>query len=344
MVVRISSLAAMVVLCLAACAPSQPASASASSASTNATPGTSPSPESSAVQDGEEWVVYQWIDGDDDGLYLVRPDGTGQHQLVPDMAGPERHPDWSPDGRRIAFIHNTADDRSELWVVDADGENSRRIASCDLPCNEWNYPEWSADGSSIYVDTSSDSSGGPPSTFGIDRFDLASGMGTTVLERKDGMTAEQHRISPDGLSVAYTRGADLSLGVAIYVAALEDSGVEHRVTDPMLYGAHPDWTADGRIVFNTRDLGLFQETAEVANLYVVDADGGHLTQLTDREPHDRLTQPRVTSEGSDVIYTRVTGDGFGMRTLAVIGTDGSGDRSLSDPPVVGTHPQWRPVP
>ena len=297
----------------------------------------------SAVADGEEWIVYQW-DAGGDALFLVRPDGTGQHQVVPTMAGPERHPDWSPDGSKIAFIHNTPEDRSELWVVDADGTNAKRIATCDLPCNEWNYPEWSADGRSIYVDTSADAANGPPSTFGIDRFDVASGARTTVLERKDGMTAEQHRISPDGTLMAYTRGDihDLDLGVAIYVATVKD-GVDHRLTDPMLYGAHPDWTPDGRIVFNTRDLGAFQATSESADLYVMDADGGHLTQLTHRPSHDRLTQPRVTPDGSHVIYTHVAGEGFGTRTLWVIGTDGSGDRSLSEPPIIGTHPQWRPV-
>jgi Tol biopolymer transport system component len=289
--------------------------------------------------------VYQWLDGSGDGIYLIRPDGTGQHQLVPDLAGSERHPDWSPDGQRIAFVRNTPADRSELWVVDADGENATSIASCDLPCNEWNYPEWSADGAAIYVDTTADAVNGPPSTFGIDRFDLSSGSATTALERKDGMTAEQHRISPDGTTVAYTRGdiEDLDLGVSIYVADLK-GGPERRLTDPMLYGGHPDWTADGRIIFNTRDLGLFQETTEVANLYVMGANGAHLTQLTDRASLDRLTQPRLTPDGARVIYTRVTGEGWGRRMLAVIEIDGSGDELLTDPPIEGTHPQWRPLP
>lgn len=331
--------------CSAAARPSPAATAAApSSPAATEAPATSASPSAAPaiIKDGEAWVVYQWLDGNGDGIFLVRPDGTGHHPLIPDLEGSERHPGWSPDGQRIAFIHNTSADRSELWVVDANGENSKKVASCDLPCNEWNYPEWSADGTAIYVDTSADAVGGPPTTFGIDRFDVSSGARTTVLERKDGMAAEQHRISPDGQTVAYTRSADLSLGVAIYVADLK-GGPERRLTDPMLYGAYPDWTADGRIIFNTRDLGLFEETTEVANLYVMDADGAHLTRLTDRAPLDRLTQPRVTPDGSRVIYTRVTGEGWGRRTLALIVLDGSGDRLLTDPAVEGTHPEWRPL-
>lgn len=275
--------------CSADVGPSAAAIARPSSPTATASPGSSPSASPSApaaiVKDGEAWVVYQWLDGNDDGIFLVRPDGTGHHPLVPDLGGSERHPGWSPDGRRIAFIHNTPADRSELWVVDADGQNARKIASCDLPCNEWNYPEWSADGTAISVDTSADAVGGPPTTFGIDRFDVTSGARTIVLERKDGMTAEQHRVSPDGKTVAYTSGADLSLGVAIYVAELK-GGPERRLTDPQLYAAYPDWTADGRIIFNTRDLGLFQETAEVANLYVMDADVLQRLEL-------RLSAPRA---------------------------------------------------
>jgi Tol biopolymer transport system component len=344
------ALALDVTACTAGSVPSGVATEAPSSASSPATtiaPATSvsasPSAPAAIVKPGEDWVVYQWLDGNDDGIFLVRPDGTGQHPLVPDLSGSERHPDWSPDGSRIAFIHNTPADRSELWVVDADGQSATKVATCDLPCNEWNYPEWSADGSAIYVDTSADAVSGPPSTFGIDRFDVSSGARTTVLERKDGMTAEQHRISPDGKTVAFTRGdiQERVPGVSIYVADLQ-GGSERRITDPLLYAAYPDWTADGRIIFNTRDLGLFQDTTEVANLYVMDADGAHLTQLTDRASLDRVTQPRVTPDGKRVIYTQVTGEGWGRRTLAVIGLDGSGNQSLADPVIDGTHPEWRP--
>lgn len=350
-----TALVVITIVVASACTTGTSVGSAASAGSTSGpsttavSPGSSPtssaSGSTSTVADGEAWVVYQWLDDNGDGIYLIRPDGTGQHQIVPDLTGSERHPDWAPDGQRIAFIRNTPADRSELWVVDADGESATNIAKCDLPCNEWNYPDWSADGASIYVDTTSHADGGPPSTFGLDRFDVSSGTRTTVREREDGMTAEQHRLSPDETTVAFTRGdiEDLGLGMAIVAADLK-GGPERPLTDPMLYGAHPDWTADGRIIFNTRDLGLFQETTEVANLYIMDADGLHLTQLTDRASLDRLTQPRVTPDGSGITYTRATGPGWGDRTLAIIGTDGSGDRWLTDPPVNGTHAQLRPLP
>lgn len=125
---------------------------------------------------GEEWIVYQWMAGSGDGIFLVRPDGTGHHQLVPDLAGSEIHPDWSPHGERIAFISVTPADRHELWVVDADGTNRSMLFSCDLPCNTVSYPDWVPDGAAIYYAMYANApSDGPPTTFEVGRFDLGSG-------------------------------------------------------------------------------------------------------------------------------------------------------------------------
>jgi hypothetical protein len=30
------------------------------------------------------WIAYQWTQADGDSIYLVRPDGTDQHALLPD--------------------------------------------------------------------------------------------------------------------------------------------------------------------------------------------------------------------------------------------------------------------
>jgi dipeptidyl aminopeptidase/acylaminoacyl peptidase len=48
---------------------------------------------------------------------------------------PERprlsHPDWSPDGRKLAFTHTT-DDRVELWVAEVDSGAARRLFGAPL--------------------------------------------------------------------------------------------------------------------------------------------------------------------------------------------------------------------
>jgi Tol biopolymer transport system component len=291
---------------------------------------------------GEDWIAFQRIAGTGDGIFLVRPDGTGQHQLVADLDGSEIHPDWSPDGKRIAFIHVTPADRNELWVVSAEGTDAARLYACEVPCNTITYPDWAPDGNAIYYGIDANATGGPPTTFGVGKFDLASEEASWVLTREDGMSAEQPRISPDGEGVVYTRFNEPQ-GSAIFISDLK-GGRETRLTAWELWGAHPDWSVEDRIVLNSYDLGVFQDTTEPANLYSVALDGSDLRQLTTFGDHDtRCTQPRWTPDGSGIIFTQVDGEGFGQRHMAFVNADGSGIRFLTPEPIDGTHSQLRPV-
>jgi Tol biopolymer transport system component len=352
-------LAAGSILFVTACGPATSSPASDPSATSTASvvpsaptvtssPGPATSPSGSvAVGSGETWISFQWIDeGGHDGIFLVRPDGTGRHELAPDLPGIQHHPDWSPDGEQLAFIQTPPDGPDELWVIEATGTGARKLMSCDLPCNTLNYPDWSPDGSAIYVGLDADASGGaPPTTFTVARADVAGGSLTTVLSRKDGLTAEQPRISPDGTTIAFDRGEITgTTGMAIYVADLK-GGRERRLTDPKLFGAHPDWSVDGLLVFNSYDLGFFQDTSEASNLYTMKADGSGLRQLTSYGTQDtRATQPRFTPDGTAIVYTQVEPGAFGTRTLAMMNADGTGARSLTATPMPGTHPQLRPLP
>ena len=298
---------------------------------------------------GEPWLAYQWLDATGEGIYLSRPDGSGQHQIVTDMAGSEIHPDWSPDGQRVAFVRITPEDQSELWAVDADGTNEELLASCEDPCNSFGYPDWNADGTSIYFGQDANAgSNGIPSTFQVARLDLETGEVTIVLTRQDGMPAEQPRISPDESQVVYTRSkstTDPFAGTAIFVSDLE-GGRERQITDWEVYGAYPDWSPNGsRIVFNTFDLGFFQDIAAQVNIFTIKPDGSDVQRLTDNGENDtRATQPRWTPDGSGIVYTQVEGAGFGTRTAAFLPLDGSESPWAGFDPIIATHSTLRPIP
>ena len=322
--------------------PSQGAAPSVASPSVQPT-------EEPVVGEGEEWLAYQWLDATGDGIYLARPDGSGQHQMVSDLTGSEIHPDWSPDGQQIAFIRVTPEDRSELWVVDADGSGEELLYACEDPCNSLGYPDWNADGSRIYFGQNSDAqANGIPRTFQVGRLDLATGRVEIVLTRQDGMTAEQPRISPDETQLVFTRFRDPAeslAGSAIFVSDLE-GGQERRLTEFDAYGAYPDWSPDGsRIVFNTFDLGAFQDIALQVNLFTIQPDGSDIQRLTDYGENDtRATQPRWSPDGSGIVHTQVTGTGFGTRTAAFLPIDGSESPWAGSDPITATHPTLRPIP
>ncbi|HEY7847496.1 MAG TPA: hypothetical protein VIC83_04825 [Candidatus Limnocylindria bacterium] len=329
--------------------PSQALLPSAGGAPSNAaTPSVPPTPEP-IVGDGEEWLAYQWLDATGDGIYLARPDGSGLHQILTDMAGSEIHPDWSPDGGRIAFVRFTPEDESELWVVNADGTGEELLASCEQPCNSFGFPDWNADGTRIYF--SQDANAGPngiPSTFQVARLDMETREIEVVLTRQDTMTAEQPRVSPDETQLAYVRFRSLTdafAGSAIFVSDLE-GGPERRLTEWDAYGAYPDWSPDGsRIVFNTFDLGAFQEISAQVNLFTVRPDGSDIRRLTDYgEGATRATQPRWAPDDSAIVYTQVAGAGFGTRTAALLPLDGGASPWADFDPIIATHPTLRPIP
>jgi TolB protein len=68
--------------------------------------------------------------GESSNLYVLRPDGTGLRSLTHFKAGsPNALPgSWSPDGRRIILKTDETGD-FQLYLMDADGGNRRRITS-----------------------------------------------------------------------------------------------------------------------------------------------------------------------------------------------------------------------
>ena len=82
-------------------------------------------------------------------IYVMDADGNNQQRLT-DNDFYDLHPSWSPDGKRIVFIsyrdgHFIGDFglSSEIYVMDADGKNTRRLTNnrkTDVA------PSWSPDG------------------------------------------------------------------------------------------------------------------------------------------------------------------------------------------------------
>jgi Tol biopolymer transport system component len=77
--------------------------------------------------------------GLDDGLYTVRPDGSRLRRVFSRYVGVQ--PDWSPDGRRIAF---TA--RKHIFTVGARGGTLERLTKPARPPVRSVDPAWSPDG------------------------------------------------------------------------------------------------------------------------------------------------------------------------------------------------------
>ena len=108
--------------------------------------------------DGKRIVFNSNRDGNRDGnrnnyeIYVMDADGNNQQRLT-DNDFYDTHPSWSPDGERIAFAsrrdgHFIGEDglSSEIYVMDTDGKNTRRLTNNRK--SDWS-PSWSPDGERI---------------------------------------------------------------------------------------------------------------------------------------------------------------------------------------------------
>jgi Tol biopolymer transport system component len=81
-----------------------------------------------SLTDGSDpaWSVEGWIAFDrEDGIYVIRPDGTGLRHVLPDGSAP----DWSPDGHRIVFSGTS----ESIFTVREDGSGLRRLRRGSQP-------------------------------------------------------------------------------------------------------------------------------------------------------------------------------------------------------------------
>jgi Tol biopolymer transport system component len=83
---------------------------------------------------------------DDSEIWTISLDGSGQRVLT-NLQGMQYNPSFSPDGEKIAYVSGKGFGTHEIWVMDIDGKNQKRLTE-----NKDGYdilPDWSPDGKRI---------------------------------------------------------------------------------------------------------------------------------------------------------------------------------------------------
>ncbi len=266
-----------------------------------------------------------------------------------------RDPQIAPDGARVVYVRTSMDilrdrTRPEIWIVNADGSDHRRLGS-------GRSPRWSPDGDRLaWIE------GGQIRLRWMDTGETATL--TQLLESPRNL-----RWSPDGGRLAFNMlvpipppslapapkpppGAEwadppiledrfknrqdgvgyLDFGFDhIFVVPVE-GGTPVRVTSGDFHHSSPAaWTPDGeRLVFSANRNPDWERDFRNSELYLAPAAGGEIRALTDRQGPDR--SPAVSPDGRSVAFV---GHEDRMRTyqvarLQVMGLDGSGARVLTE--------------
>ena len=201
-------------------------------------------------------------------VWVMDADGSNQHRLTAGWS-----PDWSPDGKRIAYA--AGQNSSELYVMNADGSGSVRITETPntSPSTQGaNSPSWSPDGKRIAFSR---------------RAKCGEACWTNYLYvvKPDGsgleaVTSLKEAIhpawSPDGERIAFEAQADnnaeiFTVSLDVYdVRRLTDDDRGDRAMDN--YDGFPAWSPDGRLAFVSDPDG--PSGSAVCAMSGVDADCG----------------------------------------------------------------------
>jgi Tol biopolymer transport system component len=273
-------------------------------------------------------------------LFTVNPDGTQVRQVTFPAEGVlDNSENWSPDGTKLAFQRFPPGGPdygpAELYVVNADGSNTHRVAAID---GDVDSPAWTPDGRSIAFTLAT---GGVVNDMAADVsiWEIgADGTGLHQITHPIGFQkSEDHAVqfSPDGTRLVTERElASCGWCSEIYVVDAIDGGHPTQVSPRGLFGFdHPDWSPDGQWIMFRSQPGR----GGSSKVYVAHPDGTHLQQILDGSATGRTFMSSTFSpDGRQMTIAIVPGAGPDGNADVWTGTFDSHERIISLTPITRT--------
>lgn len=209
--------------------------------------------------------------GEEGGLWVMNADGSDPVHLVGPTMAPESRPTWSPDGRRIAFAA-TDGGRRDIWVVNADGSNLRRLTTTRMA----SAPDWSPDGRRIVFASYALRAPG----IYLVNVDGSNLRKLTAIGGWEG--SPEPDWSPNGRRIVFMHpvpwpGSESSTASNDEIWVMDSDGRSRvQLTSNHVPDHSPVWSPDGdRIAF----VGAYAGRSS-SEIYVINADGTGFTRLT----------------------------------------------------------------
>ena len=227
-----------------------------------------------------QWLAFQEISSPDldalpmgtSTLWIVSSQGGAPRQLTQVNNPPGTHyaPSWSPDGKRVAFINfNTVS--PQVWSIAVSGDGLQSITKHGTGDKSW--PIYSPDGKSIYYnrgETFWKTPVSPATGAAVGEPIKVADLGTTVIRNAT--------LSANGKWIAYTASTSTNNLISVPMSPLTnqpDGSPSFLTNQPGTRHVSPAFSPDGtRIAFSAYTKG------NVSNVWIANADGGNLNQVT----------------------------------------------------------------
>ncbi len=260
-------------------------------------------------------IVYtrRWTDKINDkyesDIWIVNADGSRNRFLVKGSS-----PQWSPDGKRLAYIAPGQPTGAQIFVRWMDtGEETQLTRLERGPGNL----QWSPDGKRIAFTMNVPPTQAkftirmPPRPNGAKWVDPPK-----VVDRLN-YRADGTGYIPDGFS-------------HIFVISASEGGTPNQLTEGDYNHSAPEWTPDAQtILFSAARRPDAEYDRQGADIYALNVSSGAIRQLTDRKGPD--TNPTVSPDGRYIAYTGndFSTDTYSVAKLYLMNIDGSNKRELT---------------
>lgn len=229
------------------------------------------------------WIVYTQTDWDRKNdrqvshLWIARSNGQQPPVKLTNGEKGETQPQWSPDGKQIAFLadRGAADSKSgnQIWLIRAEGGEAEKLTSEETAVSAF---QWSPDGRQI-----------------------AFVMRDTPADRADREKRKKDKFDAILVDADYTYSHLWTIDLA--------SKTKKRITQGAFSVSMPRWSPDSKSIAFVRSSMGQQESSwfdlnadRNSDIYVVSAEGGSPKQMTTSPGAD--TAPVWSPDGTELAY------------------------------------------